>query len=69
MTVVMTSIKRLSCTKKYMFLHYDIYIPSTVLAFIFEDLDNVLVVACKMPRMFSSLFLGVSEAALGDNYY
>ena len=48
MTVVMASMKRLSCTKKYKFLHYDIYIPSTALAFILENLDKVLVAACKM---------------------
>ena len=58
MTIVMVSMKRLSSIKKYRFLHYDIYIPSTALAFIFEDFDNVLVAACKMARMFSSLFLG-----------
>ena len=34
MTIVVVSMKRLSCTKKYKFLHYDIYIPSTALAFI-----------------------------------
>lgn len=34
MTIVMVAMKRLSCTKKYKFLHYVIYIPSTALAFI-----------------------------------